>query len=269
MSQLLVQNLTIDTLGERNLVNSISFELSKGDRLGLLGESGSGKSLTALAITGLLPEDLKVGGSISYEGYELLGASETKLCEVRGAGIGIVFQDSLTSLDPLMKLGNQLARPLRKFQGLKGEQLEAEIIRALTEVKISNPERASRSYPHQVSGGERQRVAIALALACQPNILIADEITTSLDVIVQSEILTLLDSLIEERGMSLIFITHDVAVAAQITQEVLILRDGEILETGKIQEVLSSPKSSYAKELLESARSLDFLLGEFKEGELR
>lgn len=269
MSQLKIQNLLVATATDHVLVDDLSFELLHGGRLGLLGESGSGKSLTALAIMGLLGEDLKVRGSIKFEEQELLGENEEDLCAMRGSGVGIIFQDSLASLDPVMKIGRQLRRVLRKYQGIRGDLLGAGILNALAEVKISNPKRTANSYPHQISGGERQRVAISLALACQPKILIADEITTSLDVIVQSEILTLLDSIIRQRGMSLIFITHDLAVAVQIIEEVIILREGKIIESGRVEDVLAFPKSRYVTDLIQSARSLDHLLDRIKFGDLK
>lgn len=265
MSALFIENLAIETkLGEK-LVDSLSFELVPGGRVGILGESGSGKSLTSLAITGLLDSNLKATGSIRYNGVEYVSANERDFCKVRGSGIGIVFQDPLASLDPLMKIGNQLGKPLRKHQGLRGDELTAAVEAALAEVKIASPYRTAHSYPHEISGGERQRVALALALACRPKILIADEITTSLDVSVQAEILLLLESIIREKGMSLIFITHDIAVASQIVDDVLVLRNGTLIESGNLRLVLATPKSDYVRTLIASARSLDQLLGKIEQ----
>jgi peptide/nickel transport system ATP-binding protein len=266
MSGLRVENLTIKTETPSLLVDSLNFELPAGSRLGLLGESGSGKSLTSLAITSLLDPNLKVSGSIYYGAMDLMEASESELCKIRGSGIGIVFQDPLTSLDPVMKIGNQIRKPLSRYQGLKGDELTAAVEAALSEVKITSPYRVAHSYPHEISGGERQRVALALALACLPKILIADEITTSLDVSVQAEIIALLENIISERKMSLIFITHDIAVASMIVDKVIILRNGAIVESGNLEQVLKSPKSPYAAALIKSARSLDNALSKVRGG---
>jgi peptide/nickel transport system ATP-binding protein len=259
MSSLSVKNLRIHNPTGIPLVNGLSFNLGAGERVGILGESGSGKSLTALAISGLLGSNLNAEGSIEFGGAELLGMSESEFCKVRGSGIGIVFQDPLSALDPVMKIGKQLAKPLKRYRGLRGDALRAEIEAALAEVKITSPVRVARSYPHEISGGERQRVALALVLACRPRILIADEITTSLDVSVQAEILTLLNSVIVDRGMGLIFISHDIAVAYQIVDEIILLKSGELIESGKFAELLRAPQSSYLKELIRSARSLESL----------
>ncbi len=266
MSSLQVENLTIETNSGIRLVDSLNFNLPAGARLSLLGESGSGKSLTSLAITQLLNPNLVASGSITYDHIQILGATESELCKIRGAEIGIVFQDPLASLDPVMKIGEQLAKPLKRHQGLRGDELIAAAEAALAEVKISSPYRVAHSYPHEISGGERQRVALALALACRPKILIADEITTSLDVSVQAEILTLLESIIDSRGMSLIFITHDIAVAAVITEDVLILRNGQLVESGQMRDALRAPQSQYAATLIQSARSLSALLTAVSDG---
>lgn len=241
-------------------MNKLSFTLSSGQRIGILGESGSGKSLTALAISGLLGANLTSAGIIKFGEAEILASSESELCKVRGAGIGIVFQDPLSSLDPVMKIGKQLSKPLRKHQGLKGNALRAEIEATLNEMKITSPMRVANSYPHEISGGERQRVALALALACRPRLLIADEITTSLDVSVQAEILALLNSIITRREMSLIFITHDIAVAAQVVDSIILLKDGQLIETGNLRDLLKNPKSNYLNDLIASATALDQLL---------
>jgi len=266
MSELLVTDLRVESQSGDSLIQSVSFKLGSGTRLGLLGESGSGKSLSALAITGLLPGNLSASGSIKYGELELLIATESQLNQIRGSQVGIVFQDPLSSLDPVMKIGKQLGKPLSKYQGLRGEDLVAAIESSLAEVKIASPYRVAHYYPHEISGGERQRVAIALALACKPKILIADEITTSLDVSIQSEILDLLDTIIEQRGMGLIFITHDLAVAANVVDEVVIIQNGLVIESGKLQRIIDDPQSDYVKLLIRSARSLDNLLGKLNQG---
>ena len=266
MNQLQVCDLKVESQSGVPLVQSITFTLQSGARIGLLGESGSGKSLSALAITGLLPSNLLVAGSIKFGELELIHATESQFGQIRGSQIAIVFQDPLTSLDPVMKIGKQLRKPIARYQGLRGEDLVAAVELALAEVRISSPYRVAHSYPHEISGGERQRVAIALALACKPKLLIADEITTSLDVSVQAEILDLLNKIIETRGMGLIFITHDLAVAAQIVNEVVILQNGRVIESGELQEIIHAPQSDYAKSLIKSARALDDLLQPFVTG---
>lgn len=267
MKELQVIDLKVESQTGIPLVQSITFKLQSGARIGLLGESGSGKSLSALAITGLLPNNLFVEGSVKYGELELLHATDSQLGQIRGSQIAIVFQDPLTSLDPVMKIGKQLSKPLTRYQGLRGENLVAAVESALAEVKIASPYRVAQSYPHEISGGERQRVALALALACKPRLLIADEITTSLDVSVQAEILVLLDKIIESRGMGLIFITHDLAVAAQIVNEVVVLQNGLVIESGELRQIIRAPQSDYAKLLIKSARALDDLLQDLSGGE--
>jgi len=247
------------------LVSNVSFSLEPGARLGLIGESGSGKSLTALAIMGLLPTELNVSGSVLLSdgktaSQQILDAPEKVLNQIRGAVVSIVFQEPLTALDPLMKTGKQLAEPLRRWHGLKGATLQAEIFNALDEVRIGNPKRIADSYPYEISGGERQRAAIAMALACKPALLIADEPTTALDVTVQAEVLALLDTVVASRGMSLLFISHDLAVVSRITDSVLVLKDGEVVEAGSLQNILNEPKHPYTRELVSSAKELDAAL---------
>jgi peptide/nickel transport system ATP-binding protein len=262
MKILAVQNLTIVTRDGSRVVSDISFSLDAGKRLGLIGESGSGKSLTALAVMGLLPNELTASGNISLESRgqgqtEIIGSPESALNQIRGTVASVVFQEPLTALDPLMRIGRQLSEPLRRWQGLKGDALYSAVIASLREVRIKNPERIAKSYPYELSGGERQRAAIAMALACQPSLLIADEPTTALDVTVQDEVITLLDALVSQRHMSLLFISHDLALVSRITDHVLVLKSGEVVETGSLQEILRSPQHTYTKELVSSAKELD------------
>ncbi len=266
-----VEKLTVETAQGSRVVSDISFSVEPGTRLGLIGESGSGKSLTALAIMGLLPIELKASGSLllgrgKEAPVQILNTPENVLNQIRGTVASIVFQEPLTALDPLMKIGRQLSEPLRRWQGLNGDALYSAVIAALTEVRISNPERIAKSYPYEVSGGERQRAAIAMALACAPSLLIADEPTTALDVTVQAEILTLLDTVVSERGMSLLFISHDLAVVARITDHVLVLKDGAVVESGSLHDILRSPQHPYTRELVESAKELDAALDLAKKG---
>jgi len=257
-----VANLSVQTGDGSKVVSDVSFSIQPGERLGLIGESGSGKSMTALAIMGLLPAELRGSGSLLLgtgkdAPTQIIGAAEKDLNEIRGTVASIVFQEPLTALDPLMKIGRQLSEPLRRWQGLKGDALQEAIIAALTEVSINKPERIAASYPYEISGGERQRAAIAMALACEPSLLIADEPTTALDVTVQAEILTLLDAVVSKRGMSLLFISHDLAVVSRITDHVLVMKDGSVVESGSLSNILRSPQHPYTRDLVASAKELD------------
>jgi peptide/nickel transport system ATP-binding protein len=260
MSVLAVTDLSVTPASGSPLVRSVSFDIAAGTRLGLIGESGSGKSLTALAATGLLPPGLTATGSVVLGGIEVVGARERMLVPLRGRVASVVFQEPLTSLDPLMRLGHQLAEPLRRHQRLAGAPLKRAVLEALAEVSLAEPGRIARAYPHEISGGQRQRVAIAIALACRPQLLIADEPTTALDVTVQAEVLDLLDRLVAERGMALLFISHDLAVGARMTTDVIVLRRGEAVEAGTLAALLRAPKHPYTAELVRSARALDSVL---------
>jgi peptide/nickel transport system ATP-binding protein len=260
-SGLVVDALTVRSTGT-TLVDDLGFELPPGGRLGLIGESGSGKSLTALAIMGLLPDGLSASGSVTLSGTEVIGARERDLVPLRGAEATVVFQEPLTALDPLMRLGNQIAEPVRRRALRQGTRigrsaLRSTIVAALEEVSLPEPERILQAYPHEISGGQRQRVAIAIALAGAPKLLIADEPTTALDVTVQAEILELLDRIVAERGMSLLFISHDLAVVARVTDQVLVLRHGQVADRGRLLDLIREPRHPYTQELVRGARSLD------------
>lgn len=266
MTLLTVAGLHVRGPEGRDLVSDVSFTLGAGERLGLIGESGSGKSMTALAITGLTPPGLTVSGSVVFDApgldrsldrIEVVGAGERRLTSLRGRVTSTVFQEPLTALDPLMRVGRQVAEPLRRRRGLRGRALHAAVTAALEEVRLADPERIARAYPHEISGGQRQRVAIAMALACDPALLIADEPTTALDVTVQADVLTLLDGLVEERGMALLFISHDLAVVSRIAERVIVLKDGVAVESGNVGEVVNAPRHPYTRELVGSARRLD------------
>jgi peptide/nickel transport system ATP-binding protein len=261
---LVIRDLTISA-GAGSLVGPISFEVEAGGRLGLIGESGSGKSLTALAIIGLLPEGLSAAGSVQLGGRELVDAPENVLNSVRGRDVAVVFQEPLTALDPLMKIGNQLAEPLRRRAAADGERLtRGELARRVTErlaeVRLPDPDRIARAFPHEISGGQRQRAALAIALGGRPSLLIADEPTTALDVTVQSEILDLLDQLVDERGMSLLFVSHDLAVVSRVAPRVVVLEHGLAVEQGQLADLLEQATHPYTRELVASARELDAAL---------
>ena len=255
-----VQELGVTARDGSPLVDGVSFRLDAGERLSLIGESGSGKSLTSFAITGLLPEGLTATGSVVLAGTQVIGAKERSLVPLRGRTASTVFQEPLTALDPLMRLGAQVAEPLRRHLGLRGAALRDAVHAALDEVRLPDPERIARAYPHEISGGQRQRVAIAAALACRPQLLIADEPTTALDVTVQADILALLDALVAERGMALLFVSHDLAVVSKLTERALVLRGGRVVEENTIERILTAPADPYTAELVRSARELDAAL---------
>jgi peptide/nickel transport system ATP-binding protein len=265
MSLLDVTDLTVRTDDGRALVSGVSFTVEAGGRLGLIGESGSGKSLTTLAVMGLLPPGMTASGSIVLDApglprTEVVGAAEKQLLGIRGRAAAVVFQEPLTALDPLMRVGRQVAEPLRRRRGLRGAALRAAVREALDQVRLPEADRIARAFPHEISGGQRQRVALAMALACEPALLIADEPTTALDVTVQSEVLDLLDGLVAERGMALLFVSHDLAVVSAVTERVLVLRGGEAVETGSVDEIVHQPRHPYTRDLVESARHLESAL---------
>lgn len=263
MSLLAVDGLTIRA-GDTTLVSNLSLDIAPGERVGLIGESGSGKSLTAMAITGLLPRNLQVSGSIRLDGQEVVSSSERTMAELRGAVTAVVFQEPLTALDPLMRLGRQIEEPLRRRYRREGRDLsgiEREVLDLMERVALPQPERIARAYPYEVSGGQRQRVAIAMALACQPKLLIADEPTTALDVTTQAEVLRLLDSLVRDLGMALLFISHDLPVVANVVERVTVLRHGVAIEAGPVAQVLGHPAQAYTQTLVDAARAFDQALG--------
>ncbi|WP_029947022.1 ABC transporter ATP-binding protein [Leifsonia aquatica] len=255
-----VRSLSVAARDGSPLVDDVSFSLDAGERLSLIGESGSGKSLTSFAIAGLLPDGLTASGSVELDGVQVVGAKERDLVPLRGRTVSFVFQEPLTALDPLMRLGQQVAEPLRRHLGLRGGALRSAVRDALDEVRLPDSDRIARAYPHEISGGQRQRVAIAAALACRPRLLIADEPTTALDVTVQAEVLGLLDALVADRDMALLFVSHDLAVVSRMTERALVLRGGRVVEEGGIRRLLDAPVDPYTVELVRSARELDAAL---------
>ena len=253
MTLLQVEHLTV-AFGGNRVVDDVSFALDRGQRLGIIGESGSGKTLSALSIIGLAPDVATVTGSVALDGIELLGRSDRELARIRGDGIAMVFQNPMTALNPVMRVGRQISEPLRIHQGLGRSEAAAVALEWCRRVALPDPERTVNAYPHQLSGGQRQRVGIAIALACNPAVLIADEPTTALDVTVQSEVLALLDTLIAEEGTALVFITHDIALVSEVAQSVVVMREGRIVEHGTTDELVRRPGHEYTAELVAAAR---------------
>jgi peptide/nickel transport system ATP-binding protein len=235
------------------IVNAVSFALAPGERVGLIGESGSGKSLTALAIMGLLPEELSAAGRVTFDGRDLMRLSDRELGSLRGDRIAMVFQEPMTALNPLMRVGRQVTETLMLHRDLRRGDADARALELLMRVELPDPESALRAYPHQLSGGQRQRVMLAMALACDPAVLICDEPTTALDVTVQARMLRLIDRLVTEEGSALLFITHDLAVVSGLCQRVLVMYGGRIVESGSTADVFTAPRHHYTAGLLDAS----------------
>ena len=231
-------------------VKNVSFDLKRGETVALVGESGSGKSVTALSTVSLLPDNAQIEGSVTYLGAQMVGADEAELRRVRGNDISFIFQEPMTSLNPLHTLEKQLAESILLHQGLSGAAARTKILELLNQVGIVNPEERLNAYPHQLSGGQRQRVMIAMALANGPELLIADEPTTALDVTIQAQILELLADLKRDLGMSMLFITHDLTIVRKFADRVCVMKDGEIVERGPTVEIFDNPQHPYTQTLL-------------------
>jgi oligopeptide/dipeptide ABC transporter ATP-binding protein len=238
-------------------VDRVSFDVRPGETLGLVGESGCGKTVTSLTILGLLPDDAEIGAhsSVVFRSrkgrlHELIGARRKELERIRGNEISMVFQEPMSSLNPLHTVGEQIAEPLRRHRRLGAESAMVEAVRLLAEVGIPEPATRIREYPHQLSGGMRQRVMIAMALACEPVLLIADEPTTALDVTIQAQILKLLGDLRARRDMSVLLITHDLAVVAEVCDRVAVMYAGQVVETGSVEGIFADPRHPYTRGLL-------------------
>jgi len=240
-------------------VDGVSFSVGRGETLGLVGESGSGKSVSCLALMRLVeaPAGRIVGGSVLLDGEELLDYSERKMRQVRGGQISLILQDPLSSLNPAYTIGNQVAEAIRIHQGLKGKELTESVVNILTAVGIPQADQRLKQYPHQMSGGMRQRVAGAIALSCRPSLLIADEPTTSLDATVQAQYLRLLSELQETFQFGLIFVTHDLGIVARLCDRVAVMYAGRIVETGSTRQIFNEPAHPYAKALLATLPSLE------------
>jgi ABC-type dipeptide/oligopeptide/nickel transport system ATPase component len=232
-------------------VDDVSFHLAPGETLGLVGESGSGKSLTALSVLRLLPPGGRtLGGTIRFEGRDLLDLSEAEMRQVRGQRIGMVFQEPMTALNPVMRIGDQIAEALTVHGLASGDAARRRVRDLLDAVRIPDPTRTARDYPHQLSGGMRQRVVIAIALACRPPLVIADEPTTALDVTIQAQVLDLLRDLKRHFGIALLLITHDFGVVAEVADRVAVMYQGRLVEQGPVRDILRSPAHDYTRRLL-------------------
>jgi peptide/nickel transport system ATP-binding protein len=232
----------------RLLVNNVNFQLNAGKTTCIVGESGSGKSLTALSIMGLLSQQLIAQGSIIFQGQEIQALDNKSMQKIRGARIGMIFQEPMTSLNPVLTVGYQIGETLTAHLGLKGDALKTRIAALLELVGI--PAERANSYPDELSGGQRQRIMIAMSIACEPALLIADEPTTALDVTVQAQVLSLLDELKSRMNMAMLFITHDFGVVADIADDVIVMFRGEIVESGTREQVLNHPQHPYTQALL-------------------
>ncbi|MEM1073485.1 MAG: ABC transporter ATP-binding protein [Pseudomonadota bacterium] len=236
-------------------VKGVSFSVERGETVALVGESGSGKSVSALSTVSLLGDSAEVSGSVEYDGQQMIGADDTVLRKVRGNDISFIFQEPMTSLNPLHSIEKQLGESLALHQGVTGIEAQERIVALLEQVGIRDAQSRLTSYPHQLSGGQRQRVMIAMALANKPDVLIADEPTTALDVTIQAQILDLLKDLKDSMGMGLLFITHDLGIVRRIADRVCVMQQGEIVETGPTAEIFGNPRHPYTQKLLSAEPS--------------
>ena len=251
-----VRNLSI-AFGGKTVVHSISFSLGRGETLGLVGESGSGKSATSLALLRLLPSSARLGGEILFEGQPLLSLSEARIRGLRGTGIAMIFQEPMTALNPVMRIGAQIGEALLAHHPRTSRaEVTARVIAAMREVGLASPETRLRDYPHQFSGGQRQRILIAMALINRPRLLIADEPTTALDVTVQAQVLMLLRELRAKHGLTMLFISHDLAVVSQIADRVAVMQHGHLVETAPVADLFRNPQHPYTRRLLASAPTM-------------
>ena len=252
-----IKNLSVEfktVEGTVKAVNDLSYVLHKGEKLGIVGESGSGKSVSSLAVMQLIPNPPGeiVQGEILYKGEDIRKKSEKEMQSIRGNEISMIFQEPMTSLNPIIKCGKQIAETLRLHRGMDKKQAMEEAINMMKAVGIANAEVRAHEYPHQMSGGMRQRIMIAMALACRPQILIADEPTTALDVTIQAQILDLIRDLNEEMGTSVLFITHDLGVVNELCDTVIVMYTGRIVEKAPVKDVFNDPKHPYSVGLLEA-----------------
>ncbi|PKQ21819.1 MAG: ABC transporter ATP-binding protein [Actinobacteria bacterium HGW-Actinobacteria-5] len=255
MSLLDVRDLQVSFGRSRTeAVRGVSFSLAAGQRLGVIGESGSGKTVTALAVMGLLPEYAHVAGSVRLGGSEIVGLDESGLARLRGNTVSMVFQEPMTALDPTMRVGRQVAEVLRLHQGAESGPARQRVIAMLDEVGLDDPERVADAFPHQLSGGQRQRAILAMALINSPDLVICDEPTTALDVTVQALVLAKLDEVLDASGAACLFISHDLAVVSQVCDQVLVMLDGRIVESGTVDRLFTAPEHPYTRGLVATAQ---------------
>lgn len=240
---------------EHAVVKNSSFEIHKNEILGIVGESGSGKSVSSLALLGLLPKETKIEGTVFFEDHSILSLSEKQFQNIRGNKISMIFQEPMSSLNPSLTCGYQVLEIILQHTSLRKKEAKAKVIDLFEKVKLPRPDEIYKHYPHQLSGGQKQRVMIAMAIACKPQLLIADEPTTALDVTIQKEIIQLLKDLQQETEMSILFISHDLALVSEICQRVLVMYQGEIVEQGTVKAVFEKPKDPYTKALIRSKPS--------------
>ena len=260
-SLLSVENLQVQFQTKKGIntaVDGVSFSVEKGKILGIVGESGCGKSVTSMSILQLLSSNARIsGGSIKLDEKELVGLPEKEMCKIRGNDIAMIFQDPMTALNPTLTIGNQLMEPIMLHQNCGKKEAWTRAVNVLKRVGIAAPEKRMKEYPHQLSGGMRQRVMIAMAVSCEPRLLIADEPTTALDVTIQAQILELMCELREKMGTAIMLITHDMGVVAETADDVLVLYAGKAVEYGSIEDIFEKPKHPYTQGLLNSIPRLD------------
>ena len=265
MALLRVSDLTVELQTSRGMapaVRGVSFELEPGGTLGVVGESGCGKSITALAIMGLLPDGARTTGRVDLDGTDLLTLDEAARCRIRGNRIAMIFQEPMTSLNPVHRIGRQIAEPLRLHRGLRGANARDEVLRLLDRVGLPDPARRIDAYPHQLSGGQRQRVMIAMALSCAPDILLADEPTTALDVTIQGQILDLINELVVDMEMGLILISHDLGVIGESAENVAVMYGGTVVEQGATESLFADLAHPYSQGLFAAIPRLGRARGE-------
>ena len=253
MSLLVIDKLNLE-LGSLRILKDISFQVARGSILALVGESGSGKSMTALALMQLLPPSAQLQGSIRFQDAEMIGKNEQALCKLRGAKIGMIFQEPMTALNPVMAIGDQVSETLLLHKRLTLQKAKAEAQNILERVELGANVVSPERFPHELSGGQRQRVVIAIAIAMKPSLLIADEPTTALDVTTQSQIIKLLKNLVKKDNMAMLIITHDLAVVADIADNIAVMRKGEIVENAPTHKLFSEMQHFYTKSLFTASK---------------
>lgn len=259
-----VQNLRVSLETEQGQIEALrglSFEMQRGEKIGLIGESGCGKSLTALAIMGLLPMRSNATGSVTLNGTQLIGLRDEEMCRIRGARMGMIFQEPMTALNPLQTIWQQIAESLQLHQGMSNSATQLRALELLERVQLSRAKERLTAYPHQLSGGQRQRVMIAMALACQPDILIADEPTTALDVTVQKEVLNLISQLVSEDGMGLLLISHDLGLMRDQVDRVMVMYGGAVVEDAPTQDLFQQRRHPYTQGLFAARPQLGLKRG--------